>query len=447
LLSRTSLSLQRAAFFGWLVLVVSPVELPDPLGLGLPFSLTALCLLASAIIWAPDLLAGHWPSTAIDPVLALYLMFVVIASTVNNPVTDPHNTSVAVLSLAGNVGMFYATVVLARKAPQIAHDILLLLIASIAMLMVMALAYHAEMGLSTRPKVYLVPEGWGGYPELGTLAALQFGLLVAALQTTGSKAMFLVTALLIVVNLVELSLLYSRGAWLAVGVVMLAAVGVMARRGQWARAAGIAGILAVAGLVLFLSNPTLRYLTMTVTGGTAPAWARDGAVAEVAAPDSRMQIWERSVQMILDHPLRGVGPGDFEDVFQANYVSDPNEDLRRAGVHAHNLWLHQFAELGLAGGAAYAALWVAVLRLGWRSARERPGFLSVGLFLAIAAAAGSNVSTHMFFLTSGGVGRLHSLTWMLFGLTMATQRTGEGLRLRPDRGAVMSKAPSLRPVT
>lgn len=124
--------------------------------------------------------------------------------------------------------------------------------------------------------------------------------------------------------------------------------------------------------------------------------------------------------MILDHPMRGVGPGDFEEVFQADYVSDPNEDLRRAGVHAHNLWLHQFAELGLAGGAAYAALWVAVLRLGWRSARERPGFLSLGLFLAIVAAAGSNLSTNMFFLPNGGVGRLHALTWMLFGLAMAT---------------------------
>ena len=430
MLSRTSLSLQRAAFFAWLLLVVSPVELPDPLGLGLSFSLTALCLLASAIIWGPDLLAGHWPSTAIDPVLALYLVFVVISSTtVNNPVTNPLNTWVAVLSLAGNVGMFYATVVLARKAPDIAHGILLLLIASIAMLMTMALAYHAEMGLSTRPKVYPVPEGWGGYPELGTLAALQFGLLVAALQITGSKAMFLVTAILIVVNLVELTLLYSRGAWLAVGVVMLAAVGVMARRGQWARTAGIAGIVAVAGLVLFLSNPTLRYLTMTtVTGGTPPAWASDGAVGEVAPPDSRIQIWERSVQMIFDHPMRGVGPGDFEEVFQANYVSDPNEDLRRAGVHAHNLWLHQFAELGLAGGAVYVALWVAVLGLGWRSARAQPGFLSLGLFLAIVAAAGSNLSTNMFFLTNGGVGRLHSLTWMLFGLAMATSRRSSGKR-------------------
>ena len=406
-----------------MVLVVSPVELPDPLGLGLSFSLTALCLLAAAIIWAPDLLAGHWPSTAIDPVLALYLGLVVIASTT---VTNPHNTWVAILSLAGNVGMFYATVVLARKAPDLAHGILLLLIASIAMLMGMALAYHAEMGLATRPKVYPVPEGWGGYPELGTLAALQFGLLVAALQTTVSKPMFLVTVILIVVNLVELTLLYSRGAWLAVGLVMLAAMGVMARRGQWARTAGIAGIVAVAGLVLFLSNPTLRYLTMTmVTGGTVPAWASDGAVPEVAEPDSRIQIWKRSVRMILDHPMRGVGPGDFHEVFQANYVSDPNEDLRRAGVHAHNLWLHQFAELGLAGGAAYAALWVAVLRLGWRSARERPGFLTLGLLLAIVAAAGSNVSTNMFFLTSGGVGRLHSLTWMLFGLAMATTQPRE----------------------
>ena len=209
-MSWTSLGLQLAAFITWAVLVVSPAELPDPLGLGFSYSLTALCLLASAIIWAPDLLAGRWPSTAIAPVLALYLVFVAIAS-MSTTVTNPHNTTVAVLSIAGNVGMFYATVVIARRAPDLAHGILLLLIASIALLMAMALAHHVEMGLSTRPKVYPVPEGWGGYPELGMLAALQFGLLVAALQTTASKPMFLVTAILIVINLVELTFFTHAG--------------------------------------------------------------------------------------------------------------------------------------------------------------------------------------------------------------------------------------------
>lgn len=428
-MSRTSLGLQLAAFLAWIVLVVRPVELPDPFGLGLSFSLTALCLLAAAVIWAPDLLAGRWPSTAIDPVLALYLLFVAIASVSG---TNPHNTSAAVLSLAGNVAMFYATIVLARKAPGFAHGILLLLIASIAMLLVMALAYHAEMGLLTRPKVYPVPEGWSGYPELGMLAVIQFALLVAALQTVGSAPMFLVTGVLIVVNLVELTFLYSRASWLMVGLVMLAAIGLMVRRRQWARTLGIAGIVAIAGLVLLLANPTLRYLTATmVTGGTAPAWARAGAVSEVATATGRLRIWKRALRMIADHPIRGVGPGNFQEVFQAKYVSDPNEDLRRAGVHAHNLWLHQFAELGLPGGAVYAALWVAVLMLCWRSARERPGFLSFGLLLAIVAIAGSNVLTNMFYLTGGASGRLQSLTWMLFGLAAATaQRTTWDWRMR-----------------
>jgi len=307
--------------------------------------------------------------------------------------------------------------------------ILLLLVASIALLLLMALAYHAELGLLTRPQVYPVPEGWSGYPELSMLAGVQFGLLIAGLVTVGSGLMIPVIASLVLMNLVELVSFYSRSSWLAVGLVFAAAA-LRARRSQWTRLLATVAIAVVAGVVLFLANPTIRYLTArAISLDAVPAWARNLTIEGVANPEMRIQIWRRTLRMIADHPARGVGLGNFQYVFESRYNIDINDDLRR-GVHAHNLWLQQFAELGLLGGALYVALWIRIIGLCWRSARERPGFLSLGLFLSIVAILASNLTSNMFFLTGGASGRLQSLTWMLFGLAAA----GPSVRITSAQG-------------
>ncbi len=417
-------TLKFSCFALFLILLVRPGDVPDPFALGPSLSLTALCLVTAALVWLPDLLAGRWPSTAIDRVLAIYLVIVALTS-INT--INAHAIMIAVLQLLGNVGVFYATIVLARKIPRSSEGILLLLVASIALIELMALAYHAEQGLQTRPVVYPVPEGWSGYPELGMLAVVQFGLLVAALQTIGGAPMFLVTAGLIIINLVELVFLYFRSSWPTVGLVVFAAACLMAWRSQLTRLLGTVAVVTVAGTVLFLANPTFRYLTASMISlDTAAKWSGSGYVPDpsIATNDMRIQIWRRTLTMISDHPARGVGLGNFQEVFEARYNPELNADGRR-GVHAHNLWLHQIAELGLLGGAVYVVLWVRILAICWRSARERPTFLSLGLLLSIVGILGSNLTTNMFFLTGGASGRLQSLTWMLFGLAAAAPQRGD----------------------
>jgi O-antigen ligase len=407
-------TLRFACFLAWLVLLVRPIDVPDPFALGLSGSWTAVCLAVAAIVWLPELLTGRWSFTAIDRMLGLYLAVVVLTS-IN--MLGERVTMTAVLQLLGNVGVFYATVVLARKEPRLSEGILLLLVASIALLLLMALAYHAELGLLTRPAVYPVPEGWSGYPELSMLAVVQCGLLIAGLLSVSSRLMFPVTAALVLMNLVELVFLYSRSSWVTVGLIFAAAC-VTARRSQLARLLATVAVVIAAGVVLFLANPTIRYLTArAISRDVAPVWARSLAVTGVANSDMRIQIWRRTLRMIADHPVRGVGLGNFQEVFESRYNTEINDDLRR-GVHAHNLWLQQFAELGLLGGALYVALWIRIVALCWRSARTRPDFLSLGLLLSIVGIVGSNLTTNMFFLTGGASGRLQSLTWMLFGLAV-----------------------------
>ena len=417
---------QFASFVLWLLVIVRPGDLPDPFRLGISLSLTVLCLAMAAAVWLPDLAARRWPSTSLGPVLGIYIALVIITSAwaLHRPptfATEPGAMLHADLQLVGNIGVFYATVVLARKIPRLAEGILLLLIASIALLQLMAFAYHAGQGLQTRLTVYPVPAGWSGYPELGVLAVVQFGLLVAGLQAVSSLPMFLGIAGLIIINLIELVFLYSRSSSLTVGLILLAAACAATSRRHVGRLLGIGGVVAVVGAVLLVANPAFRYLAETTVGMKAAPGARiDVSVANAASPDMRLDIWRKTLRMIADFPATGVGLGNFQEVFEAEYNPDLNADSRR-GVHAHNLWLQQFAELGVLGGVFYLVLWVTIVGICWRSARERPAFVSVGLLLSVVAILGSNVTTNVFFLTGGASGRLQSLTWMVFGLVAAAR--------------------------
>lgn len=101
--------------------------------------------------------------------------------------------------------------------------------------------------------------------------------------------------------------------------------------------------------------------------------------------DGRLQIWQQTWQMVLDHPA-GIGLGNFE-VVEPAYV-----DSGRVGIwyrHAHNDYLQLLAETGWAGAAVlvvgfFIFLWRGVrqvVKIGFEAGRLR-------LLAAIGALAG-----------------------------------------------------------
>ncbi len=63
----------------------------------------------------------------------------------------------------------------------------------------------------------------------------------------------------------------------------------------------------------------------------------------------RVEIWKASLESIKNHPLLGVGIGNFPVVLQQNVF------LARAGSSAHNIYLHIAAEMGIL--ALITAVW------------------------------------------------------------------------------------------
>jgi O-antigen ligase len=202
---------------------------------------------------------------------------------------------------------------------------------------------------------------------------------------------------------------------------VLAAAGVLlVSRGGVKRALAATCAVIIVGGALATTNPTLKRL---LTGGGSAVI--EGYEIHVAPAEMRLDLWRRTLHMVRDHAITGVGLGNFRSVFETVYNPEVNNDLRR-GVHAHNAWLQQFAELGVFGGAAYVALWAWIFVLAWRRAFAGPDFVSVAVLLALVALVASNMTTNMFYLPGQAPGRLYSLTWVFFGLAASSASRGSG---------------------
>ena len=84
---------------------------------------------------------------------------------------------------------------------------------------------------------------------------------------------------------------------------------------------------------------------------------------------TRLTLWRVAWQVFRDHPWTGVGAGHYRTVF-SSYFPSPLDNERDWG-NAHNLFLHQAAERGLAGHAALAAVGAALGAEVWSRVRTR----------------------------------------------------------------------------
>ena len=96
----------------------------------------------------------------------------------------------------------------------------------------------------------------------------------------------------------------------------------------------------------------------------------------------RLKLWRSTWWMIRDHPLLGVGPGNFLDAYRTRYVL-PTAWEEFELEHAHNILLDHWARLGLLGLMAGAGIQIAFWRAALR--RERRDPLVVGLVGGMAA--------------------------------------------------------------
>jgi putative inorganic carbon (HCO3(-)) transporter len=192
----------------------------------------------------------------------------------------------------------------------------------------------------------------------------------------------------------------SRGALLGVGIVAIF---------SWLRSSKrIMGVVLV--LVVILAAVFL-----------APEAYRDRLRSSLHPEEDptasmRLTLWKSGMRMFLDHPLLGVGPGNFASEFASQY----DVSTRVSGMWApHSIYVQSLSELGLLGTLPLIVLWYLFFRvnaktredlqsLGEDAKRRFEYRLSQGLDLAMVG-----------FLTSGAFLTVlyYPHLWVLLGLS------------------------------
>ena len=195
----------------------------------------------------------------------------------------------------------------------------------------------AEGNVPRLTSVYSSPNSVGLYLERVWPLLVAVGLWASPSQrrTLFRLAFVPVTAALI--------LSYSRGSLL---LALPAAVLVMAWRAgrKWRRALTILVLAGALGMIPLLRLPRFASLLDLQQGSSFV----------------RLKLWRSSLSLIDEHPLFGVGPGNFEAAYRSRFVLPSAWQEFNQG-HPHNIYLDYWTRLGvlglLAGGVMHVAFW------------------------------------------------------------------------------------------
>lgn len=195
-----------------------------------------------------------------------------------------------------------------------------------------------------------------------------------------SSFIFHPSSLAIVVAAICLTAIYasaSRGAWLGVGAAIMVMAIFLPRR-LWMGVGLVGGVLGVAA-----SLAATGILPVSVTARIANV-ADFANISNVRAGTDvrginindanfalveRLAHWQAAQNMIKANPWWGVGLGNYTGAYeQYRLINWPN-----ALGHAHNIYLHTWAETGLIGLAAYVGLWAFVVILTLYTLRRTEG--------------------------------------------------------------------------
>jgi hypothetical protein len=226
--------------------------------------------------------------------------------------------------------------------------------------------------------------------------------LAVYLYRTGRSRLFrLAVAGMGVFVLIGITLTLSRGAMVALG--LMAAT--MAAMG-WIRASRLAIVIAGALILVPLVTPfyldrisSIANVTYLTSNDTSSLKGADGAIR------GRATEMLAAFNVFRDHPLIGVGPGQFAPFYVQDYSRNPDIEFRniQGPRRAHTLYLELAAENGALGLGVFMAIVLVLLYRLWRARREllllAPDLsdLATACALSLLAYLGTGIFLHLSY--------------------------------------------------
>jgi O-antigen ligase len=228
--------------------------------------------------------------------------------------------------------------------------------------------------------------------QLGLQTAWALGfLLILVFRKRLSRR---VAGLVLIGLLATLALSMSRTA--IVAAVAVTAVAIWPHFSARRRAWGVAGVLALTGLMLF-ATASGRFAFDS--DALINIISRSGDREELRTFTGRTEIWEYAWNKCLQSPLFGYGYGTSRFVLQ----EDPNYPLTFQANHAHNLYLNMALTAGLPGALL---LIVMIAHLAIQNLRFSCSVPSIALAFVIT---GSITESLLY----GAMPRSHMIIWLI----------------------------------
>ena len=194
-------------------------------------------------------------------------------------------------------------------------------------------------------------------------------------------------------------LTYSRGAFLTL-VILVLALGAL----RYVSRARLAAALLVGGLLVPVVAPAYLDRVHSIAGAM-------GLVSQEAQVEPDGPTRGRTTQMLAagwafaEHPVLGVGPGNYAPHHSVTYQRQPEIAFRELTVprRAHNLYLEMAAEVGTVGLLVFLAIPGLLLRDLWRVRQRAQGRrpdierMATAFGLALLAYLGTGVFLHLAF--------------------------------------------------
>lgn len=236
---------------------------------------------------------------------------------------------------------------------------------------------------------------------LVTIIAIVIGL---GLQMKAADRLSMLVLVIMLAGCLVLT--YSRGAWVSLAAVIGAYGLLYDRRILWLLLVGPLIMLCfndVSSRIVSIFNPTDTSSTL------------------------RFALWESTIAMIADKPLTGIGWGVYWLVYPEYdfFIQDTSTVI----FHAHNMYLHLAAEIGIPGLCAflvfiYCHAHAAVIMLQMPCPPWIKGLLT-GLIAAILGIAVSGMTDHVLFSI-----QMSMLAWLLFAVVISVRQAILGIHTK-----------------
>lgn len=165
---------------------------------------------------------------------------------------------------------------------------------------------------------------------------------------------------------------------------------------------------------------------------------------EDATASARIRYWKTGLHMFADHPVFGVGPGNYARVRVSGYAHiEASQGYHVSYIASHSTYIDALTELGLVGTLAFLGVMGAFFWTNYRTrkelrARGRAGAkdleycLTFGMDLAMVGFLASGAFLSVLY---------YPHIWILLGFSAALQRAS----LRSEDGSVAEPAPRFPP--